>query len=99
MTSLSQVEGELLVQRLGGGRFIGYLPTPRPAATPCASSAATQPYSNGESACFYRRHSMGCHWCAARFISRHFITDIFRYFNGIKCHKHCHNRHKQCCFA
>ena len=28
MTSLSQVEGELLVQRLGGGRFIGYLPNP-----------------------------------------------------------------------
>ncbi|RYP87214.1 hypothetical protein EKO23_06285 [Nocardioides guangzhouensis] len=28
MTSLSQVEGELLVQRLGEGRFIGYLPSP-----------------------------------------------------------------------
>ncbi|MET1060437.1 MAG: hypothetical protein ABWX84_12615 [Nocardioides sp.] len=28
MVSLSEVEGELLVQRLGGGRFIGYLPTP-----------------------------------------------------------------------
>jgi hypothetical protein len=28
MTSLSQVEGELLVQRLSGGRFIGYLPNP-----------------------------------------------------------------------
>ncbi len=28
MTSLSQVEGELLVQRLGDGRFIGYLPNP-----------------------------------------------------------------------
>jgi hypothetical protein len=28
MTSLSQVEGELLVQRLGEGRFIGYLPNP-----------------------------------------------------------------------
>ena len=28
MTSLSQVEGDLLVQRLGEGRFIGYLPNP-----------------------------------------------------------------------
>ena len=28
MTSLSLVEGELLVQRLGSGRFIGYLPNP-----------------------------------------------------------------------
>ncbi len=42
MTSLSRVEGELLVQRLGDGRFIGYLPNPSLApATRCGWSVAT----------------------------------------------------------
>ena len=43
MTSLSQVEGELLVQRLGGGRFIGYLPEPRDPARHPAPGRRRQP--------------------------------------------------------